>query len=268
MSENLDELLAWAEQLARDAGAIMRAYFNLADKQVETKSDRTPVTIADKKINDLLIERVTTDFPEHGVLAEEGSANETRQKLWVCDPIDGTAGFILGVPTAMFSLAFVVDGVPLMAVMYEPLLDKMYTAIKGKGAQLNGAPVSVSDRNSLQGAKVGISTSPAQILRRKEFIEGLLTAGIEIVTIYGNVFKGSMIAQGRIDANLFPGRSAHDIAAEKLVIEEAGGKVTDLDGNEQRYDQKIRGAIVSNGRIHDDLVALIKAFGSENYLGY
>jgi fructose-1,6-bisphosphatase/inositol monophosphatase family enzyme len=268
MTENPNELLRWAEALARDAGAIMREYFALSDKQIETKSDNTPVTIADKKINDLLIERVAKDFPEHGVLAEEGSANADRQKLWVCDPIDGTQGFILGVPTAMFSLAFVVDGVPLAAVMYEPLLDKMYTALKGEGAFLNGAPTRVSAQNSLQNARIGITGGAKQVLKHESFFSEINAAGVESVFVYGNVFKGSLVACGRIDGFVFPGRSAHDIAAEKLVIEEAGGKVTDLDGNEQRYDGKIRGAIVSNGLVHDELVKLLATEGVEGYLGY
>ena len=268
MNENLDELLKWAEQFARDAGKIMREYFELTDKQTEIKDNDTPVTIADKKINDMLIARVAADFPEHGVLGEEASDHADRQKLWVCDPIDGTPGFIYGVPTAMLSLAFVVDGVPQVAVMYEPLLDRMYTAVKGNGAHLNGTSIHVSTQNTLQNASLGTSGGTKQILQHEGLFSAIVAANTRSVFVFGNVFKGSLVARGRIDGFIFPGRSAHDIAAEKLIVEEAGGKVTDLDGNEQRYDGKIRGAIVSNGLVHDELVKLLAAEGVEGYLGY
>lgn len=267
---NNNTYLQFATQLAKDAGAIMRQYFSDAQRMaVQTKSNNTPVTEADTKINQLLIDRVQEQFPDHGVLGEEASAHADRSQLWVCDPIDGTAGFILGVPTAMFSLAYVVDGQPQVAVMYEPLLDKMFTAAKGQGAQLNGQPVHVSRAASLHHASVGITASVDQIFKRQPFFDQLIAEKVHFSTVPGNVFKASLVAQGLMDAFIFPGRSAHDIAAEKLIIEEAGGKVTSLDGTEQRYDGKIRGAIVTNGTaIHDALVAHMNTYGVENYLGF
>lgn len=265
---DLDALLAWAEQLARDAGDVMREYFNSSQKGTETKRDKTPVTEADKKINDKVIARVTQDFPHHGVLGEEASANADREKLWVCDPIDGTEGFILGLPIAMFSLAFVVDGEPMVAVMYEPLLDKMFTAIKGKGSLENGEPIHVSETDSLNGSNIAFSPRLKQFFSQEAFYRPVVEAGVRDVLITGEAFRGGLTASGRIDAHIFPGRSAHDTAALKLIVEEAGGKVTDLRGNEQRYDQKTYGAIVSNGYLHDQLVKLVGDYGPEKYVGY
>lgn len=261
-------LLDFAVSVARDAGEIMCKYFALTDKHIETKQDSSPVTIADKEINQLLIDRVRQTFPDHGVLGEEQSYNADRKELWVCDPIDGTVGFILGVPTAMLSLAYVVDGRPVVAVMYEPLLNKLFTATKGEGAWLNGQLLQVSNTDTLHKAHVGITASVHQMFVREKFCKALLAEETYLHTIPGNVFKGGLVAQGRLDGFIFPGRSAHDIAAEKLIIEEAGGMVTDLDGNEQRYDGEIRGAILSNGRIHTDLIAHVQSFGTEDYLGY
>lgn len=265
---NFDTQLQFAITVAREAGEIMRTYFHSQDKGTETKQDNSPVTLADTAINQLLIDRVRETFPEHGVLGEEQSYQADRNELWVCDPIDGTVGFILGVPTAMFSLAYVVDGVPQVAVIYEPLLDKLFTATKGTGAYLNNEPVQVNDRASLNGASIGITASARQMLQREKFCTAMLDDGARLLTIPGNVFKGALVAQGRLDAYIFPGLSAHDIAAEKLIIEEAGGKVTDIDGNEQRYDQPIRGAIISNGKLHDVLVKHLANYGAEDYLGY
>lgn len=266
---NNDSLLQFAVAIAHEAGSIMRDYAGKARESVQTKSNNTPVTEADTKINQLLIDRVQQQFPEHGVLGEEDSLHADRSQLWVCDPIDGTAGFILGAPTAMFSLAYVVDGEPQVAVMYEPLLDKMFTAVKGQGAQLNGQPLHVSNTDTLHRASVGVTASVDQIFARKPFFDALIAEKAFISTVPGNVFKASLVSQGLMDAFIFPGRGAHDIAAEKLIIEEAGGKVTSLEGQEQRYDRAIRGAVVSNGGpIHDTLVRLLQEYGVENYLGY
>jgi fructose-1,6-bisphosphatase/inositol monophosphatase family enzyme len=266
---NNETLLQFAVAVARDAGAIMREYYGRAHESVQTKSNNTPVTEADTKINQLLINRVQQQFPDHGVLGEEDSFQADRPQVWVCDPIDGTAGFILGAPTAMFSLAFVVDGQPQVAVMYEPLLDKMFTAVKGQGTQLNGQPVHVSNTSGIRHASIGVTASVGQIFARKPFFDALLKDEAFISTIPGNVFKASLVTQGLMDAFVFPGRGAHDIAAEKLIIEEAGGKVTSLEGQEQRYDRPIRGAVVSNGGpIHDVLIAHLKDYGVEDYLGY
>ncbi|HSW75101.1 MAG TPA: inositol monophosphatase [Candidatus Saccharimonadales bacterium] len=263
-----ETLLSFAIEMAEEAGKIMRHYFTLSDKGVEIKADHSPVSIADKKINRLLIERVQQVFPAHGVQGEEESYNQSNNELWVCDPIDGTVGFIWGVPTAMFSLAYVVNGQPHVAVIYEPQLNKMYTAIKGNGTFLNGERLCVSQHTSLYKANVGMTSSVGRLLEREAFCKALLAAGTRLSTLPGNVLNGSLVARGRLDGYIFPGRGAHDIAAEKLIIEEAGGKVTSLDGVEQRYDDEIRGAVISNGHIHQALVEHLQQFGVENYLGY
>lgn len=268
MDENIDDLLKLAESMAHKAGTIMREYFDMTDKQIEIKDNKTPVTIADKKINDLVIETIAAEFPEHGVLGEEASSHNDRKKLWVCDPIDGTKGFILGIPTAMFSLAFVVDGEPVLAIMYEPLLDKMFTAIQGKGSWLNGKSNRVSTRDTLKGANIGMSSSTLVNKYGRKVFETVLGTGAKVVFVPGEVYRGGLTASGKIDAHIFPGLGAHDVAAEMLVVQEAGGRVTDLNGRNQRYDRQIHGAIVSNGNIHQALVDLLSDLKIETYLGY
>jgi len=266
--EELRSLLVWAEELAHSAGDIMRMYFYSDQKRIEIKSDETSVTVADKQINELVIAKVLSDYPEHGVLGEEASVHMDRSNLWVCDPIDGTKGFILGLPVAMFSLAYVVDGVPLIAVMYEPLLDRMFTARRGTGALENGVPIHVSDFDTLRGARIALSPSLEYILGRDQpLVTSMLAAGIHMVPVTGEVYRGALTAVGKVDGHIFPGQAAHDVAAVKLIVEEAGGRVTDLRGNDQRYDQQIYGAIVSNGHCHDQLVKLIAEFGPEKYVG-
>jgi fructose-1,6-bisphosphatase/inositol monophosphatase family enzyme len=266
--ENYTELMAFAVALAQDAGKVTQRYFAMHDKSVEIKKDDSPVTAADKEINQMVIDAVQARYPEHGVLSEEGSANADRPKLWVCDPIDGTKGFILGIPTALFSIAFVVDGEALIGVMHDSFQSKTYAAVKGQDATVNGRLLQVSTRSSLTRVHFAGISSYGQIMERRAYFDSLAASGAKPLIVPGNVFRSALVADGFIDGHVFPGRSAHDIAAAKVIVEAAGGKVTDLNGEEQRYDGAIYGAIISNGRIHDELVEHMKTFGAENYVGY
>lgn len=273
MSDKNPELLAFAKDVAKEAGAILLKYFDMGSdaQKVQFKQDSSPVTIADKEVNQLVIDRVTATFPDHGVLAEEGSMEAHRKELWVCDPLDGTKAYITRIPTAMFSLAFVVDGQPEVAVINDPFQAKIFSAIRGGGAWANDQPIHVSEHKNLSSAKIAISSSYPDIQKRRQFFDDLVARNdVKIMVESGNVFKNSLVATGHIDGCIFPGRNAHDMAAAKLVIEEAGGKVTDLKGNEQRYDSGILGAIATNnnGDIHDEIVRLIDEFGVDNYVGY
>lgn len=255
---NEDELKKCAEfarEMAAEAGNIMRKYADM-DQQVERKGDNSPVTIADTTINSVLIERVKQAFPDHGVLGEEESYEADRNKLWVCDPIDGTVSFILHAPVSMFSAAFVVDGEVLVAVTYNPWTDELFEAVKGGGATKNGKPIHVSNRTWGNGAIIVSTSDPAHKPYPTDSPESTLrirSEGNRLFFLSGGVFKGMMIAQGYADGYIFPYDTAHDIAAVKLIVEEAGGSVTNLAGEEQRYDQKISGAIVSHKGVHTQL---------------
>ena len=263
-----NEILNFATDLAREAGAILLHYFNAADKDVETKDDNSPVTIADKKINQLVIDRIANAFPNHGILAEEGSQNEHRTHLWVCDPIDYTKGFIRRIPTAMFSLAYTVGGRSEVAVILDPFQDKLFSAVIGQGAYMNGQPISVSRCSDLKVATVATINDYKQLRERQEFFDKLQDMGTSQLIAPGNIFRSTLVASGDVDAYIFPGKSAHDVAAAKLIVEEAGGKVTNLHGKEDMYNGRIYGAIVTNGHLHNQLVELIEEFGPENYIGY
>jgi len=267
MTDN-SALLAFAKELAHDAGEIMLKYFYADDKGVETKQDGSSVTIADKEINQLVIDRVAEHFPEHGVLAEEGSSHENRRELWVCDPIDGTKDFARGVSTALFSLAYVVDGEPQVAVVLNPFRNKLYSAIKGEGAFVNDQPLQVSGTASFKDANIAFSANYKELKIRRTFFDRVLDDGAKITLVGGSFFRAMLVASGSADATVFPGLSAHDVASSKLIIEEAGGRVTDLAGKDQRYDGPTLGAIISNGLLHDELVARVADFGAENFKGH
>lgn len=238
----------------------MRHYFS-SDMGVEAKPDKSLVTKADKVINDLLIARVSEAYPDHGVWGEEASTfTPEHTKIWVCDPIDGTSAFVFGLPTAMFSLAFVENGVPTIGVAYDPFMDRLFSAEKGGPATCNGKIIHVGDVPLDQSFVAGPSYV-STLMNTEQIYTGLAGKGATIPMFPGGVYKGCLVAEGRLHGRIYSGPWSHDVAAVKVIVEAAGGKVTDLEGNEQRYDAKIKGAIISNGTIHHVLVDAIRDFG-------
>lgn len=244
-----------AEDIARQAGEIMLEYFD-AEQYLDHKDDGTVVTIADKKINSLVIKELSRHF-EDGVIGEEESTSEYGMgRKWICDPIDGTKAFVLGVPTSMFSLALAVDGKPVLGVVYDPYLNRLYHGIKGKGSYCNGLKLSVSD-NEINGHYVGVSSDNAGLVENAGIIKRLLKAGAKLDTTHGAVCKSCLVAQGRTVAYIEKRVNPHDIAAVHVLVEEAGGKVTGYDGKELDYSKHFKGAIISNGKVHQDILDCI-----------
>lgn len=175
---DLYQRLEFATQLAHQAGNIMLKYFQIGVPK-EDKKDGSPVTIADRLVNELVIEQVQKVYPRDGVLAEEASdMKNDAEYLWVCDPIDGTIAYMFGVPVSKFSLALVKDGKPVVGVIYDPYMKRLYHAVKGEGAFLNKSPIRVNKAATLLAGKyVSISTQKVPLidsgsLVHKQVIEG------------------------------------------------------------------------------------------------
>lgn len=253
----------FAIDIARQAGEIIRNNFTLGMKR-EWKEDTSPVTETDLAINSSLIKLVKDNFPDHGVKGEEESYNLDSKTLWVCDPLDGTIPFTLGVPISTFSLALVVDGRPVLGVVYDPYIDRMFCAEQGKGAYLNNNQINVSDATSLLNAGVAFEAWKMAKYPLWGLDRALEEKGTKTLKFASIVYPTSLVAAGEFLATIFPGKTAHDAAAIKIIAEEAGGKVTDLFGNEQRYDQEINGFIASNGKVHDEIVELVQGILKKN----
>lgn len=251
-----------AKQLAKDAGSVMLKYFNSASADPTVKSDRTLVTKADTEINAHIIDVLKKETPGHSIWGEEQSEIIDGAKFtWVCDPVDGTMPFAKGLPISTFSLALVnEDGEGVLGVAYDPFQDRLFEAIKGQGALLNGKSIHVSQKTELSGAFV----DEELWLNEQEDVtfddpRGVLSArGASVTTMCSAVMTGCLVAKGNYEAMVFGQGKPEDIAALAVIVTEAGGKVTDLFGNEQRYDTNIRGAIVSNGAVHDELLEIIR----------
>ena len=257
-----DRYLKFAKEIALEAGNIMLKYYNGGESHY--KEDNTIVTIADKEINDYLIERVKIEFPEHSVDGEESDFGDTRYK-WICDPIDGTAMYARHIPTCVFSLALVVDGTPLVAVVYDPFNKDLYSAVKGQGAYKNEIPIKVNndDFDNMKSI-INLDTWPFWAYDMTEAYNEInkYTYSLSL----GSVARACMcVASGEFVAAVFPGGHDKycDVAAAKLIIEEAGGVVTNLFGYDQRYDQDIKGVIASNKVVYNKILEIVSKYVKE-----
>lgn len=252
--------LEFAKDIAYKAKEIMKKYFQQNDN-VSYKLDNTIVTNADNEINKYLIEKVKSTFPTHSVDGEEESFGSSSY-VWVCDPIDGTAMYARNIPTAVFSLALVKNGTPIIGVVYDPFTDDIYTATKGEGAYRNNIKINVNNFE-LRDIK---SVAHYDMWPNSEYniydVVKELGQKAYFVSI-GSIVRASMcVATGDFTLAIFPGTKHKncDIAAAKIIVEEAGGKITDLFGNEQKYNQDINGAVLSNGKAHDEVINTIKRY--------
>lgn len=257
--------LAFAKQLARDAGAIMTRYFRLTP--AEWKTDNTPLTIADTEINRLVIERVRQVFPEHGVIGEEESwPVEGATHSWVVDPIDGTGPFVFGAPLSMFSLALVEHdhGQPVVAVTYDPFLDDLYSATAGGGTWVNQRQVRTDSAMRLESKFVsllsgaGVPTGSA-CLNYGECRQHIWDQKAKIISLFAHVYPASRVASGELIAAVLGYGSPWDAAAVALLVTEAGGVASDMDGRARRYDEFGHGIVLSaNPAIHEQVVTAIR----------
>ena len=245
-----------ATDIARQAGNMMLQYFN-GDQQRETKEDGTPVTIADKLINRMAIEEILKTFPSDGVVGEEESSDDIdAQRLWFCDPIDGTKPFTWGVPTAVFSLGLVVDNKPVLGVVYDPFLDHMFTGVAGQGSFCNDERLQVSNEDLTTGLVAATGSVERMVKSPPKYLTNLVNSGVRMACFSGVIYKSTLVARGRIAGYIEAQVNPHDIAAIHVLVTEAGGRLSTIEGQPLDYRQGFNSAIVSNGLVHDSLLEL------------
>jgi len=248
---------SFATDLARSAGKIIKDNFVLGMKK-EWKEDDTPLTVTDVTINKMVIETVKKYFPEHGIIAEEGSDYDGQEYTWVCDPIDGTIPFSHGVPTCMFLLALIKNGISILGVAYDPFMDNLYYAEKGKGAFRNNKKIVVSQQKEINSRlALGVLAWKGAKFQYPGLLQELLDLDIMDFRIPSVGYMDMLVASGEFGGVIFPGNYQWDSAATKIIIEEAGGKCTDLFGNEFDFRNEIKGHIASNELVHNELLKLV-----------
>lgn len=246
----LDELIALAER----AGRATLDWYQSSALQVEQKTDGTPVTEADKAAEHFIREHLAAHHAADGIIGEEeGTSQGTSGRTWYIDPIDGTRSFVHGVPLYATLLAVAdPDGIAA-GVIHLPALGDTVAAGRGLGCFWNGDRARVSDSVRLDGAVVSRSeygTTPPDMLER------LATSPTSQRT-WGDAHGYALVATGRIDAMLDHAAHPWDLAPIAVIIPEAGGTFTDLNGQSGVAGVHGGSGLATNGRIHDELLTVV-----------
>ncbi len=251
-----EELLAFAIDMAYEAGALtLRYYGGLVD--ADDKSDGSPVTIADRKAEELIRKRVAKKYPAHGVLGEEyGESNAGARVRWILDPIDGTRSFMHGVPLYGVLIGIEADGEPVVGITYFPPLDEMVSAGKGLGCKWNGKPCRVSRVSRMQDAVV-CTTDVERLLKRSEGPGWRrLQQRAAFSRTWGDCYGHALVATGRIEAQVDPIMKPWDAGPFLTITTEAGGRFTTLDGRATIHGGS---GISTNGLLHDEVLRELSA---------
>lgn len=253
MSDDRAERIRLALDLAGVAGTVSQRYFADGNLAVHTKGDGTPVTLADREIEHAMRTAVSTDFGDDGFVGEEfpDTAGDSGYR-WIVDPIDGTKSFIRGVPLYANLIALQEGDEIVFGVINLPSAGITVHAERGKGCWRNGVPARVSTCADLDGAYVMATWLEDW---EPEVVEGLRAEGVVLRT-WGDAFGYAMVASGDADAVVDYTTQPYDLAPMPVIIEEAGGRFTSLDGR-RMFDGG--NGIASNGLIHETLRSYVTA---------
>lgn len=252
--DRFDSALQFAVLTALKAGRMMRSNLGAA---ATTKVDGTPVTPIDRDINSMVGSAVAARGEL--MLGEEDDrhGDPTPGQVWVCDPIDGTWLYAAGVPGSVFSLALVDNGNAVLGVVYDPWTDRLIHAVTGSGAFVNGRPTVVNTAGAIAGACLVLPGGAVRPFDARRLFAQAVDLNADVLTTGSAVHDAVMVPLGFAAGTVYPFTSPWDMAAVAVIVAEAGGRITDLRGAPQRYDSPIKGAVISNGLIHDHLLSLV-----------
>jgi len=249
--------LELALALADEADRISLAHFRTEGLLVETKPDMTPVSQADREVEQAIRRRLERERPGHAVLGEEfGGTPAGGGFCWIVDPIDGTKRYIRGVPVFATLLALEHDGEIVVGVASAPALRRRWWAARGLGAFADGRPIGVSRVARLADAHVSLASLDSWLEQPGLFERvGAIARGAWSTTGYGDFWTHLLVAEGAADAALEPRAAVWDVAPLKIIVEEAGGRFSDFRGAVTASGGN--GISSNGGPIHDELLALL-----------
>ena len=278
--EDCQDLLTTAEEAARAAGAIITSHLGCCselEEECEIKySIKDIVTEYDKQAQDAIESIVRSKFPDHSFLGEEdvdpgAAASEAALTniltktndgyLWICDPIDGTANFAQGMPLCAVTMGVVYRGTPIVGVVYDPHRDEMFSAIRDHGATMNGEPIQVSQAISEAKDAIINAGCPADPNAFETSMRGVLALnsrcrGIRVVAC--SALTTAWIACGRLAAHYGYDLSSWDLVAGALLIQEAGGLVTDLDSSPYKLETRNMLCSCNGGQVHEEILSVLR----------
>ena len=250
-------MLDKAVAIAREAGALVGDYYQRR-VAFESKGEFDLVTEADRASEKLIVERLSAQFPEHGIVAEEGGGHESSSSyIWYVDPLDGTTNFAHSFPTFNVTLALARGGQVILGVVFDPLRQEMFTAERGAGAFLNGSRIHVS-----QAARVADSLSSTGFPSRKRhhnvnihFYYQLAMASHGVRRTGSAAIDLAYVAAGRLDFFWEFGLKPWDMAAGSLLVEEAGGRISDMRGGSDDL-LHTDNFLADNGLVHAEVLEM------------
>jgi myo-inositol-1(or 4)-monophosphatase len=244
-----------AIKAATQAGRMLSDCFGQISK-ISAKGDRDLVTDIDLAAERIIKSQIIKNFPQDSILSEENPYEQKSEFKWIIDPLDGTHNYIHNIDIFGVSIALAYKDEVVMGIIYMSQADELYFAQKNKGAYLNGKRISVSKRKIREATLIFDSSIRYQKNRMLKDL-GKLVDKVFNVRMFGSTVRGlTYIAEGKAEAEVEYNDKLWDFAAGLLLIEEAGGRCTDLSG--RRWNIKTRGYIASNGKIHNKVLALIK----------
>jgi len=244
----------------KEAGKIVLEGFE-SELEISTKKhDRDFVTQYDNKVEDYIVGKIQSTYPEAGILAEESGEIKKADKFFVIDPIDGTGNFTRRIPLSCVIIGYVESDQVSFGAVYDPYRDELFYAERGKGAELNGKPIRVMENSNgrqLSGHLIAIDTYfPGTVDRYKGILETVST-GLDLKNFtLGSVGLNLVYAAcGRLDLSGGVGFAPWDLVGPSIILEEAGAVITDVEGNPYRWDSQ--SLITANLTLHKKIIGLI-----------
>lgn len=257
MEHNLERFHTIANKAARGAGEILREYYHSGEYHISEKQDASLVTEVDEKAEAYIKNVLQESFPAHGFLGEESGGDIGNNYSWLVDALDGTSNFIMKIPLFSVALALLYEKKPIMAFVYNPILEEFYYAADRQGAFLNGVQITVSGQKELRHSTWMFNKG------RKPQDEQLMNSAMQNVgsrirtsrKFGAAAWEACKVASGALDAYCNIGSNAYDQLGAAFIVQGAGGQATDLEGN--AFDIASNTLLASNGHIHEDALAAI-----------
>jgi len=247
-------------EATREAGSIIQEYFQGSFKVGNKEGINNLVTEVDTRAETKIIEVIQKHYPDHFIISEEvGELSTDSAYKWIIDPIDGTVNFAHGIPICCVSIALIKDDAPIMGAVYNPMMNELFFAEKGKGAFLNDVPISVSAKSDFRKACLVTGFPykwPDSTEHPIKVFERFILQGLPVRRLGSAAIDLCWVACGRFDGFWEYNLSPWDIAAGYLLVEEAGGKITNFNGDP--YSVFDRQTLATNGLIHDEMLDIIK----------
>lgn len=255
-------MLYVAVRAARKAGdLIARSYEDTSGLKIHEKRDRDFVTEVDQKAEEIIINEIKRHYPSHGIVAEEsGSSNPQADIQWYIDPLDGTTNFIHGFPHFAVSIAAWQDGRPLLAVVHDPIKNEIFEAKRGGGAFLNRRRIRVAQAEETSRSIFASGLPPYRRAEQIDIFQKRMEVCMRDTEGYRRAGSAALdlayVAAGRLDAYWEGGLCSWDIAAGILLVQEAGGIITNIEGASVNLDEC--DVLCANAKLHRQFLQLLK----------